>query len=64
MRRYQVEGAYEMLKDFTRGKDINADTMQEFINELPIADDVKTNLKALTPEKYIGLAKQLTDLIK
>ncbi len=64
MRRYQVEGAYEMLKDFTRGKDINAETMQEFINELPIADDVKTNLKALTPEKYIGLAKQLTDLIK
>ncbi len=64
MRRYQVEGAYEMLKDFTRGKDINAETMQEFINELPIADDVKNNLKALTPEKYIGLAKQLTDLIK
>ncbi len=64
MRRYQVEGAYELLKDFTRGKEINAATMQQFIEKLPIADEAKNTLKSLTPEKYIGMAKQLTDLIK
>lgn len=63
MRRYQVEGAYELLKDFTRGKDMNADSIREFIDGLSIADEAKATLKALTPDNYIGLAKQLTDLI-
>ncbi len=64
MRRYQVEGAYELLKSFTRGKDIDEAGIREFINRLPIPDEAKQALQALTPANYIGLAPQLTDLIK
>lgn len=63
MRRYQVDGAYELLKDFTRGKTINEASIREFIDGLNIPDEAKTTLKALTPSNYTGLAKQLTDLI-
>ncbi len=63
MRRYQIEGAYELLKDFTRGKEMNEANMREFIEELSLPDSAKALLKALTPGNYIGLAKELTDLL-
>ncbi len=63
MRRYQVEGAYELLKDFTRGKTMNEENMREFINGLSIPDEAKTALIALTPATYTGLANVLSDLI-
>lgn len=63
MRRYQVEGAYELLKDFTRGKAMNEANMREFINGLSIPQDAKTALIALAPATYTGLANRLTDLI-
>ncbi|PIE45372.1 MAG: adenylosuccinate lyase [Gammaproteobacteria bacterium] len=63
MRRYQVEGAYEQLKDFTRGKEMNKANMHQFIDDLAIPGEAKVMLKTLTPATYIGLAKVLTDLI-
>lgn len=63
MRRYQVEGAYELLKDFTRGKAMNEANMQAFINDLAIPTEAKEALKALTPAAYTGLAGMLSDLL-
>lgn len=63
MRRYQVEGAYELLKDFTRGKAMNAENMQAFIADLQIPAEAKTALQALTPATYVGLASSLTQLL-
>lgn len=60
MRRYQVEGAYELLKDFTRGKTMNEANMREFIDSLDIPAEAKAALAELTPANYIGLAEQLT----
>jgi len=58
MRRYGIEKPYEKLKDLTRGKEINAELMSEFIDTLELPEEVKTTLKALTPATYIGNAEQ------
>jgi adenylosuccinate lyase len=61
MRRYGVSGAYEQLKELTRGKaGINRDTLAVFINGLAgIPDAEKKRLLALTPANYIGKAAEL-----
>lgn len=56
MRRYGVEQAYEKLKDLTRGQQINAEKISEFIDTLDIPDAAKTTLKTLTPGSYTGNA--------
>jgi adenylosuccinate lyase len=59
MRRYQIPNAYEQLRDLTRGQGLNQERLQTFIQTLKIPDDAKQRLLALSPENYIGLAKQL-----
>lgn len=59
MRRHGMSGAYEQLKDMTRGKGITCEAFHDFIRGLPIPDDAKERLLALTPSTYIGLASEL-----
>jgi adenylosuccinate lyase len=59
MRRYDIPEAYEQLKTLTRGQRIDAESLKKFINSLNLPEDIKNQLTALTPEKYIGLATQL-----
>jgi adenylosuccinate lyase len=59
MRRYGVPNAYERLKDLTRGQRVDADALRRFVAALPIPDDAKTRLSALTPADYVGLARDL-----
>ncbi|HUO44560.1 MAG TPA: adenylosuccinate lyase [Burkholderiales bacterium] len=59
MRRYGVAGAYEQLKDLTRGKGITRETLHAFIATLAIPDAEKKRLLALTPAAYIGKAAEL-----
>lgn len=59
MRRYGIEKPYEKLKDLTRGKAIDQDRLEEFVNKLELPDPVKQQLKQMTPRNYIGLAAQL-----
>ncbi|MBD3328771.1 adenylosuccinate lyase [Candidatus Peregrinibacteria bacterium] len=61
MRKHKIEGAYEKLKNLTRGKVINKQKIAKFIDKLKIPADEKKRLKNLTPSKYIGLASQLVD---
>jgi adenylosuccinate lyase len=57
MRRYGVEGAYEKLKDLTRGKGgINRESMHAFIGGLAIPEPAKKRLLSLTPATYTGNA--------
>ena len=56
MRRYGVEQAYEKLKDLTRGQQINAEKISQFIDTLDIPDAAKATLKELTPGTYTGNA--------
>ncbi len=50
---------YELLKDFTRGREIDARALAELIDRLPLPVAEKTRLKALTPAAYLGLAGSL-----
>jgi adenylosuccinate lyase len=60
MRRYAVSGAYEQLKELTRGKDgINRATLAVFIKGLKIPDGEKKRLLKMTPATYIGKATAL-----
>ena len=56
MRRYGIEKPYEKLKELTRGKDIDADTIAAFIDGLDMPESAKDSLKTLTPANYIGNA--------
>jgi adenylosuccinate lyase len=56
MRRYGIDEPYEKLKALTRGQTINAETLAVFVDTLELPDQVKTELKALTPANYIGNA--------
>jgi len=64
MRRYNVAGAYEQLKELTRGKGINRDTLQAFIKGLKgIPEAEKKRLLEMTPATYIGKAVALAKRI-
>ena len=59
MRRYGIENPYEQLKALTRGKAITPEALADFVDRLPIPDDAKARLKALTPAGYVGKAAEL-----
>ncbi|KAJ0551486.1 putative adenylosuccinate lyase [Helianthus annuus] len=59
MRRYGVEEPYEKLKELTRGKAVNKESITEFINRLEIPVEAKNELLMLTPHNYVGVAAQL-----
>jgi adenylosuccinate lyase len=54
-----VAGGYERLKDFTRGRPIDAPMLANFIDTLPLEAADKTRLKAMRPQDYVGLAAKL-----
>ncbi len=59
MRRYGVAGAYEQLKEVTRGQRVTREDLHGLIHQLAIPEAEKTRLLALTPATYIGLAAGL-----
>lgn len=63
MRKYGIEQPYEKLKELTRGKRINQADLHLFIDKLALPEQVKAQLKQLTPANYIGAAIQITDTL-
>jgi adenylosuccinate lyase len=59
MRRYGVQGAYEKLKEVTRGKTVTAEALHGLIRSLEIPQAEKDRLLALTPGGYTGKAAEL-----
>ena len=59
MRRFGVQGAYEQLKEVTRGKTVTAEALHGLIRSLAIPEEEKTRLLAMTPASYIGIAAEL-----
>lgn len=57
LRRHNVEGAYEMLKDLTRGTGITEEKMRLFVDNLhQLPEEDRARLAALTPASYTGNA--------
>ncbi len=55
--------AYESLKEQTRGRVLTESDYKTWCNSIDVDEATREKLKALSPESYIGLAVQLTDLI-
>ena len=56
LRREGISDAYEKLKELTRINDHFADDIYDnFIDELDVSSDVKSELKAITPFNYTGV---------
>lgn len=56
MRRYGIEKPYEKLKELTRGQDMSAEVIQEFVSKLDLPEAARQELLALTPGSYVGNA--------
>ena len=55
LRREEVEGAYELLKGLTRTNEkVTRESIDRFIDELPVSDAVKAEMHVITPENYTG----------
>ncbi|MBA2673381.1 adenylosuccinate lyase [Ramlibacter sp.] len=59
MRRYGVQGAYEKLKEVTRGKSVRPEDLHGLIRSLEIPQAEKDRMLAMTPAGYVGKAAEL-----
>ena len=59
MRRYGVPGAYEKLKEVTRGQSVTREALHGLIASLEIPQAEKDRLLAMTPGSYTGMAVAL-----
>ena len=59
MRRYGVHGAYEKLKEVTRGKAVRPEDLHGLIRSLEIPESEKERLLVMTPGSYVGMAAEL-----
>ena len=62
MRKNGIPGAYNKMKDLTRGNYLDQKTIHKLISDLNIATDDKNILLKLTPADYTGLANKLAQL--
>lgn len=62
LRRAGYSQPYEALKELTRGRALTLANLQSFIEGLAVDAAVKAELRALTPERYVGLASKLARL--
>lgn len=61
LRREGIEDGYTLLKDLTRGKNIDQKDWENIINKLKVDAKIKKELLNLIPEKYIGLAEEIIE---
>jgi adenylosuccinate lyase len=59
MRRFGVQGAYEKLKEVTRGKTVRPEDLHALIRSLDIPEAERERLLAMTPGSYTGMAAEL-----
>ena len=57
LKREGFEKPYELLKAFSRGKGkLSKEDFDQFIDDLDASDELKSELRAITPYNYIGYA--------
>ncbi|ELZ60588.1 MULTISPECIES: adenylosuccinate lyase [Halorubrum] len=61
LRREGDTEAYERVKALSRGRSVTLDDFRELFDDLDIDDEVRAELKALTPAGYTGVADDLVD---
>lgn len=61
LRREGLPDAYEQLHHLARGKRITVQDLAGFIDTLSVSDEVKSELRAITPLNYIGIAPLIVE---
>ena len=62
MRIFKEENPYEKLKELTRGKTLNENDLENFVDNLEkVPEEYKEKMKNLSQDKYTGLADKLVD---
>ena len=61
--RQGMENPYERMKELTRGHDIDATRLRDFVESLDLPQDAKERLMELTPESYTGYAPDMVEWI-
>ena len=61
LRREGHTGAYERVKDLTRGERVTLEEFRELFDDLDVDESVREELHALTPAGYTGLGSDLVD---
>ena len=57
LRREAYPNPYEALKDLTRvNRKIDREVMHEFINKLSVSEEIKAELKQITPHNYTSVS--------
>ena len=56
----KIPGAYEILKDKTRGKTIELKDLHELVDTLDLSNQEKQKMRNLKVENYLGYASELT----
>ena len=62
LRRAGEQDPYSMVAGLSRGQRIGQSEWQEWVDSLLVDNEIKTTLRDLTPETYIGHAAKLTDM--
>jgi adenylosuccinate lyase len=60
----KISDPYALLKELTRGKRVSEADLLSFISGLDIPQDTKDRLSALKPDKYVGIASELTNYLR
>lgn len=59
LRRERVPNPYEALKELTRGNHaVNRETFDRFIESLNVSEELKSQLKGITPYNYTGISPE------
>ncbi len=61
LRREGHEDAYERVKALSRGQRASLEEFRALFDDLDLEEDVRAELRALTPDTYTGLADDLVD---
>jgi len=61
LRREGDTDAYERVKELTRATSVTMADFRDLFDDLDVSEDVREELKALTPEGYVGVADDLVD---
>jgi adenylosuccinate lyase len=59
LRRESYPNPYEALKTATRGKAITKEVIRDFIESLHVSEEVKQELRGITPQNYLGVKPKI-----
>ncbi|WP_436901187.1 adenylosuccinate lyase [Halovenus halobia] len=64
LRREGHTDAYEQVKELTRGEHVTLDDFKQLFADLDVPESVRSDLQALTPAGYTGVADELVDQLE